>query len=157
MWFRCGISTLSVSMDTMVLRQSSEVSMGTVRNGALISIVSFYTCTLSLMPRSLEFSGTSHPIIRNKKNMAFPTSHGTRIVSVPFEINISAILQKKKFNTLTLLVWGFSVVIQGLAGGRSFACGDAGKIAPPPPKIRYAAPCASQHGGGNPAQCPFFY
>ena len=96
MWFRCGISTLSVSMGTMVLRQSSEVSMDTVRNGALISIVSCYTCTLSLMPRSLEFSGTSHPIIRNKKNMAFPTSHGTRIFSVPFEINISAILQKKK-------------------------------------------------------------
>ena len=25
-----------------------------------------------------------------------------------------------------------------------------------PPKIRYPAPCASQHGGGNPAESPFF-
>ena len=71
--------------------------MDTVRNGALISIVSCYTCTLSVMPRSLEFSGTAHPIIRNKKNMAVLTSHGSRVLAEPFEINISAILQKKKY------------------------------------------------------------
>ena len=86
MWCRYITSILSVSMDTMVLRQSSEVSMDTVRNGALISIVSCYTCTLSVMPRSLEFSGTAHPIIRNKKNMAVLTSHGSRVLAEPFEI-----------------------------------------------------------------------
>ena len=70
--------------------------MGTVHNGALMSIVKSYTCIVTRNAHRPEFSGTSHPIIRNKKNMAFPTSHGSRIVSVPFEINISAILQKKK-------------------------------------------------------------
>ena len=68
--------------------------MDTVRNGALMSIVKSYTCIVTLNVRKLEFSGRVALIVLNHKNMAFPTSHGSRIVSVPFEINISAI-----FNT----------------------------------------------------------
>ena len=85
-----------MSIDTMFLGQSSGVSMGTVRNGAIMSIVKCYTCILTLNVRKLEFSGRAALIVLNHKNMAFPTSHGSRIVSVPFEINISAILHNKK-------------------------------------------------------------
>ena len=64
-----------------------------------------------------------------------------------------AITQK---NTLPGEVWRFSALIRGLRPRAAFAYGDSGKIVPPPPKIRYPAPCGSQHGGGNPAQYPFF-